>query len=87
MLHAWSAFSDEFIAVWEEDTENLVYFNDAYFYFFGYKDRDAFKKNFSFFGFRKHPLNIDISDLVKDTIQRNGLWKEEVLFTKKNGDF
>jgi PAS domain S-box-containing protein len=86
MLSAWSAFSDEFIAVWDESKEQLLYFNDAYVHFFGVKQRDDFLKEFDFLGFRKHELTHDIKSLVKDTIQKNGLWKEEVLFKKKTGE-
>jgi PAS domain S-box-containing protein len=86
MLNAWSAFSDEFISVWDEKTEKLIYFNDAFTQFFGFENRDEFIENYIFLGFRKAPLSIDLSDLVKDTVKRNGLWKEEVLLQKKNGD-
>ncbi len=86
MLNAWSAFSDEFISVWDEKTEKLIYFNDAFTQFFGFENRDEFIANYLFLGFRKAPLSIDLSDLVKDTVKRNGLWKEEVLLQKKNGD-
>ena len=86
MVNAWSAFSDEFISVWDEKTENLVYFNDAYTQFFGFDNKEEFVEQYVFLGFRKHPLSLDISDLVKDTIKRNGLWKEEVLLVKKNGE-
>jgi len=83
MLNAWSAFSDEFISVWDEKTEKLIYFNDAFTQFFGFENRDEFIANYLFLGFRKAPLSIDLSDLVKDTVKRNGLWKEEVLLQKK----
>lgn len=86
MVSAWSAFSDEFISVWDEKTEKLVYFNDAYTQFFGFDNKEEFVERYVFLGFRKHPLSLDISDLVKDTIKRNGLWKEEVLLVKKNGE-
>jgi PAS domain S-box-containing protein len=86
MVNAWSAFSDEFISVWDEKTENLIYFNDAYTQFFGFDNKEEFVEQYVFLGFRKHPLSLDISDLVKDTIKRNGLWKEEVLLVKKNGE-
>jgi len=86
MINAWSAFSDEFISVWDEKTEKLVYFNDAYTQFFGFDNKEEFIQHYVFLGFRKHPLSLDISELVKDTIKRNGLWKEEVLLVKKNGE-
>jgi PAS domain S-box-containing protein len=86
MINAWSAFSDEFISVWDEKTEKLVYFNDAYTHFFGFDNKEEFIELYVFLGFRKHPLSLDISELVKDTIKRNGLWKEEVLLVKKNGE-
>ena len=86
MLSAWSAFSDEFIAVWDESKENLLYFNDAYVHFFGVAQKDDFQREFDFLGYRKHELTSDIKSLVKDTIQKNGLWKEEVLFRKKSGE-
>ena len=86
MLSAWSAFSDEFIAVWDDSKENLLYFNDAYVHFFGVAQKDDFQREFDFLGYRKHELTSDIKSLVKDTIQKNGLWKEEVLFRKKSGE-
>ncbi len=86
MLSAWSAFSDEFIGVWDENKEQLLYFNDAFVHFFGISQKDVFLKEFDFLGFRKHELTHDIKSLVKDTIQKNGLWKEEVLFKKKTGE-
>ena len=86
MLQAWSAFSDEFVSVWNETGTEMVYFNEAYAYFFGYVHRDEFKKNYSFFGFRKHLLNPEISQLLMNTIIRNGHWTEEVLLQKREGE-
>lgn len=86
MMQAWSAFSDEFIAVWDDTGKELLYFNNAYAHFFGYTNREDFTIEFSFLGFRKHRLDIEIADLVLSTIRRNGHWTEEVLFKKKKGD-
>ncbi len=86
MLQAWSAFSDEFISVWNDTGTEMVYFNEAYAYFFGYVHRDAFKRDYSFFGFRKHVLNPEITQLLMNTIIRNGHWTEEVLLQKKEGE-
>lgn len=86
MLQAWSAFSDEFISVWNETGTEMVYFNEAYSFFFGYNFRDDFKQGYTFFGFRKHALNPEVSQLLMNTIIRNGHWTEEVLLQKKNGD-
>lgn len=86
MMQAWSAFSDEFIAVWDEEGKDLLYFNNAYALFFGYSNREDFIKTYSFQGFRKHRLDLEIADLVLSTVRRNGHWTEEVLYTKKNQD-
>lgn len=86
MLQAWSAFSDEFISVWNDTGTDMVYFNEAYSYFFGYMHRDDFKREYSFFGFRKHVLNPEITQLLMNTIIRNGHWTEEVLLQKKEGE-
>lgn len=86
MLQAWSAFSDEFISVWNDTGTDMVYFNEAYSYFFGYMHRDDFKREYSFFGFRKHVLNPEITQLLMNTIIRNGHWTEEVLLQKREGD-
>lgn len=86
MLQAWSAFSDEFIAVWDEAGKDLLYFNNAYAHFFGYENREDFINEFSFLGFRKHSLDIEIADLILSTIRRNGHWTEEVLFQKRKDD-
>lgn len=86
MLQAWSAFSDEFISVWNDTGTEMVYFNEAYAYFFGYIHRDDFKSEYSFFGFRKHVLNPEITQLLMNTIIRNGHWTEEVLLQKKEGE-
>jgi PAS domain S-box-containing protein len=86
MLQAWSAFSDEFISVWNETGTEMVYFNEAYSFFFGYIHRDDFKRDYSFFGFRKHVLNPEITQLLMNTIIRNGHWTEEVLLQKKDGE-
>lgn len=86
MLQAWSAFSDEFIAVWDDEGKNLLYFNSVYAHFFGYANREDFINEYSFLGFRKHSLDAEIAELVLDTIKRNGHWSEEVLFTKRKGD-
>jgi hypothetical protein len=48
LLRTWSAFSDEFIAVWDEKGAELMYFNDSYSKLFGFQDRDAFSEYFSF---------------------------------------
>lgn len=86
MLQAWSAFSDEFISVWNDTGTDMVYFNEAYSYFFGYMHRDDFKREYSFFGFRKHVLNPEITQLLMNTIIRNGHWTEEVLLQKREGE-
>jgi PAS domain S-box-containing protein len=86
MLQAWSAFSDEFIAVWDDEGRDLLYFNNAYTHFFGYVNREDFIREYSFLGFRKHRLDLDVAELVLATIKRNGHWSEEVLFTKCNED-
>ena len=58
MLQAWSAFSDEFIAVWDEEGNDLLYFNTAYIHLFGYVSQETFIKEFSFLGFRKQHLEL-----------------------------
>lgn len=85
MLQAWSAFSDEFIAVWNDDCTSLRFCNDAYTQFFGYGNKQDFINNFSFFGCRKHPLGEEIQGLVLDTLKKAGSWTEEVMMVKKNG--
>jgi PAS domain-containing protein len=85
MLQAWSAFSDEFIAVWNEDCTSLQFCNDAYAQFFGYGNKQEFVNHFSFFGCRKHPLGEEIQELVIDTLKKAGSWTEEVMMVKKMG--
>jgi len=85
MLQAWSAFSDEFIAVWNEDCTSLQFCNDAYAQFFGYGNKQEFVNHFSFFGCRKHPLGDEIQELVIETLKKAGSWTEEVMMVKKNG--
>lgn len=85
LLQALSAFSDEFVSVWDEQGSNAIYVNDAFSFFFGYSDKSTFLRDYHFFGFRKHEIDTEIADLVRATIKRNGLWREEVLFVKKNG--
>lgn len=85
MLQAWSAFSDEFIAVWNEDCTQIQFCNDAYAQFFGYSAKHEFLSTFSFFGCRKHPLGEEIQSLVLDTLKKAGSWTEEVMMVKKNG--
>lgn len=86
MTNLWAAFSDEFISVWDAQTLEVVYINDAYDQFFGYKDKTIFENELTFFGFRKNKLNNDVSELILDIIKRSGSWKEEVLFQKRNGE-
>ncbi|MEY5045089.1 MAG: hypothetical protein RL713_314 [Bacteroidota bacterium] len=86
MLQAWSAFSDEFIAVWNEDCSNIYFCNDAYSQFFGFGTKEEFISQYSFFGCRKHPLGAEIQSLVMDTLKKAGSWTEEVMMTKKNGN-
>jgi len=86
MLQAWSAFSDEFIAVWNEDCSNIYFCNDAYSQFFGFGTKEEFISQYSFFGCRKHPLGSEIQSLVMDTLKKAGSWTEEVMMTKKNGN-
>lgn len=85
MLQAWSAFSDEFIAVWNEDCSRIYFCNDAYSQFFGYGTKEEFISQYSFFGCRKHPLGEEIQTLVMDTLIKAGSWTEEVMMVKKNG--
>ncbi|MFZ9241210.1 MAG: hypothetical protein ACO22R_08705 [Chitinophagaceae bacterium] len=56
LLRTWSAFSDEFIAVWDEKGAELMYFNDSYSKLFGFQDRDAFSEYFSFLCPRENQL-------------------------------
>ena len=85
MLQAWSAFSDEFIVVWNEDCNHIYFCNDAYTQFFGYATNEEFINQYSFFGCRKHPLSEEIQSLVKHTLIKARSWTEEVMMIKKNG--
>ncbi|MEN9949672.1 MAG: hypothetical protein RLY85_424 [Bacteroidota bacterium] len=85
MLKAWSAFSDEFVAVWDAGGQRLKYFNEAYAHFFGYEDAELFRSEFTIFGMRKNELDSEIADMVMNTLNKNGHWTEEVLFKRKNG--
>ena len=86
MINVWAAFPDEFISVWDVDTGELLYFNDAFKQFFGYQNKKDFEEVLTFFAFRKNRLSTDISELILDIIKRNGSWKEEVLLQKLNGE-
>jgi PAS domain S-box-containing protein len=86
MTNVWAAFPDEFISVWDVETGELVYFNDAFKQFFGYQSKKDCEEAISFFAFRKNTLNSDVSELIIEIIKRNGSWKEEVLFQKINGE-
>jgi PAS domain S-box-containing protein len=86
MFQAWSAFSDEFIAVWNQDCSRIYFCNDAYTQFFGYGTKEEFIEHYSFFGCRKHPLGHEIQSLVMDTLIKAGSWTEELMMTKKNGN-
>ena len=86
MTNVWAAFPDEFISVWDVETGELVYFNDAFKQFFGYQSKKDCEEAISFFAFRKNTLNSDVSELIIEIIKRNGNWKEEVLFQKINGE-
>ena len=85
MLQAWSAFSDEFIAVWNEKCEEVLYCNEVYRQFFGYANKQEFISEYSFLGLRKHPLSDEIRELVLNTLRRTGSWTEEVMLVKKKG--
>ncbi len=86
MLQAWSAFADEFIAVWDENGDDLLYFNDAYTHFFGFTKRDDFISHYDFFGRRKHTLNAEMKEMLFTSLKKYGHWNEEVMFEKKNGE-
>jgi len=86
MISIWAAFPDEFISIWDIETGELVYFNDAFKQFFGYQNKKDFEEALTFFAFRKNTLNSEVSELIIDIIKRNGNWKEEVLFQKINGE-
>ena len=85
MLQAWSAFSDEFIAVWNETCDEVLYCNEAYRQFFGYPNKQEFISEYSFLGLRKHPLGDELQDLILNTLKRTGSWNEEVMLVKKKG--
>lgn len=85
MLRAWSAFSDEFIAVWDDKGTELLYFNDSFTKLFGYQDRAEFKYFYRFLCPRENKLENNLSKLMFDNIKRHGHWTEEVLLRKKNG--
>ena len=70
MLQAWSAFSDEFIAVWNETCDEVLYCNEAYRQFFGYPNKQEFISEYSFLGLRKHPLGDELQDLILNTLKR-----------------
>lgn len=86
MLRAWSAFSDEFIAVWDEKGSELMYFNDSFSKMFGYQNRDEFSDHFNFLCPRENILDENLSKLMRDNINRHGNWTEEVLLRKKSGE-
>lgn len=86
MLRAWSAFSDEFIAVWDDKGTELLYFNDSFSKLFGYQDRDEFKHAYSFLCPRENDLDRNLSKLMFDNIKRHGNWTEEVLLRKRSGE-
>ncbi len=86
LTNIWAVFPDEFISVWDAETLELAYFNDAYNQFFGYQAKKEFAEQYTFFGCRKNALNSDISELILGIIKQNRSWKEEVLFQKKNGE-
>jgi len=86
MTNLWAVFSDEFISVWDAQNLEIVYINDAFDQFFGYQNKKDFENELTFFGFRKNNLNSDVAELILDIIKRNGSWKEEVLFKKRNGE-
>jgi PAS domain S-box-containing protein len=85
LLQALATLADEFIAVWDQSGKELIYFNDAYSYFFEYDSREAFQSAFSFFGLRKTELQKELQQLVFGTIKQNGHWSEEVLYATKSG--
>jgi PAS domain-containing protein len=84
MFQAWSAFSDEFVAVWDDAGMDLLFFNEAYLDFFGYTSRVEFEAVYSFFGCRKHKLDSQLEAVMRSSIQQHGVWTEEVLLEKKN---
>ncbi len=86
MLRAWSAFSDEFIAVWDDTARNLLYFNDSFSKIFGYSDHNDFKDSYTFLCPREHHLEDHLSKLMMDNIKRHGNWTEEVLLKKKSNE-
>lgn len=86
MLKAWSAFSDEFIAVWDDTAVELLYFNDSFSKLFGFNDRNEFKNYFDFLCPRENQLDNNLSRLMMDNIKRHGNWTEEVLLRKKNDE-
>lgn len=84
MLRAWSAFSDEFIAVWDDKGSELLYFNDSFTKLFGFQDREEFIHSYGFLCPRENDLDSNLSKLMFDNIRRHGNWTEEVLLRKKN---
>ena len=86
MFQAWSAFSDEFVAVWDDAGMDLLFFNDAYADFFGYGTRAEFEQAYSFFGCRKHKLDEQLEAVMRSSIQQHGVWTEEVLLEKEGGE-
>ena len=86
MLQAWSAFSDEFIAVWDDTAVDLLYFNDSFSKLFGFNDRNEFKTYYQFFCPREHPIDENLLKSMVSTIKQHGNWTEEVLLKKRNGD-
>lgn len=86
MLRAWSAFSDEFIAVWDDRGIELLYFNDSFTKLFGYQNREEFAHVYAFLCPRENELDRNLSKLMFDNIKRHGNWTEEVLLRKKSGE-
>lgn len=87
VLHAFSAFPGEFVAVWDETGKVLIHCNDAFSHFFGVRDKEKFKSNLTFFSYRKNNLDSELQELIQNTIQSNGHWSEEVMFKRENGSY
>jgi PAS domain S-box-containing protein len=85
LLDAWFSMEDESVSVWDAETLSLLYSNESGHRIFGYASGEELKRHHVFHCFSwENPTEV-LSEKVNDALNKDGHWKDNVIFTRKDG--
>jgi PAS domain S-box-containing protein len=85
LLDAWFSMEDESVSVWDAETLTLLYSNESGCRIFGYASGEELKRHHVFHCFSwVNPTEV-LSEKVNNALNKNGQWKDDVIFSRKDG--